>query len=109
MKLAFILFSVLSLIGCSVSKETSSPIVQKTEACGAGPLADTSTMAVQDWFGKHRECAVAVESMCKPVRKKAIAQWSDSTEGRVCLAARNIAQWVRKPSGDHQTFQSGLK
>jgi hypothetical protein len=109
MKLALILFSMLALIGCSLSKELSSPIMQKTKACGAGPLADTSAMAVQDWFGKHRDCAVAVESMCKPVRKKAIAQWSDSAEGRVCLAARNIAQWVRKPSGDHERFQSGWK
>ena len=24
-------------------------------------------MAVQDWFGKHRDCAVAVDGMCKPV------------------------------------------
>jgi hypothetical protein len=47
--------------------------------------------------------------MCKPVRANAAAQWSDSTEGRVCLAARNVAQWVRKPSGDHEKFQSGWK
>jgi hypothetical protein len=109
MKLLLIVGIILAMIGCSVSREPRSPIVQKAEVCGAGPLAETSTMAVQDWFAKHRDCAVAVDGMCKPVREKAPAQWSDSTEGRVCVAARNIAQWVRKPSTDHEQFQSGWK
>ena len=109
MKLTLFAISILTMIGCSVSKELLSPIVQKAEACGAGSLAEASGMAVQDWFGKHRDCAVLVDAMCKPVREKAAAQWTDSTEGRVCLAARNIAQWVRKPSGDHEKFESGRK
>jgi len=109
MKSTLVVVAVLTMIGCSVSKEPPSPIVQKAEACGAGPLGDTSAVAVQDWFGKHRDCAVAVDAMCKPVREKATAQWTDSTEGRVCVAARNIAQWVRKPSDDHEKFQSGWK
>jgi len=91
------------------SNEPPSPIVQKAESCGAGPLGNASTAAIQDWFGKHRDCAVSVEAMCKPVREKAIAQWTDSMEGRVCMAARNIAQWIRKPSEDHEKFQSGWK
>ena len=78
-----IVVSVLAMIGCSVSKEPPSPIVRKAEACGAGPLGETSVVAAQDWFGKHRDCAVAVDVMCKPVREKATAQWTDSTEGRV--------------------------
>lgn len=97
------------MIGCSGPKEPLSPIVQRAEACGAGDLSTASSAAVQDWFGKHRDCAVAVDGMCKPVREKAAAQWTDSTEGRVCAAARNIAQWRRKPSNDHETFQSGWK
>jgi hypothetical protein len=99
----------LAMIGCSALKGPASPIVQKAEACGSGPLTGSSSEAVQEWFGKHRDCAVAVDSMCKPVRANAAAQWSDSTEGRVCLAARNVAQWMRKPSGDHEKFQSGWK
>ena len=109
MKLALVVVSALIMIGCSVSKEPLSPIVQKAEACGAGSVSDTSLVSVQDWFGKHRDCAVAVDAMCRPVRDKAPAQWTDSTEGRVCVAARNIAQWVRKPSDDHEKFQSGWK
>jgi hypothetical protein len=100
---------IVVLTGCSVMREPPSPIVQKAQACGAGELAGTSAAAVQDWFGKHRDCAVAVDGMCKPVRGNAVAAWADSTEGRVCAAARNIAQWVRKPSSDHETFRSGWK
>jgi len=47
--------------------------------------------------------------MCKPVRLSATASWNDSTEGRVCIAARNVAQWVRKPNQDHEKFQAGWK
>ena len=78
MKLTLIVVSVLTMIGCSVSKEPPSPIVQKAEACGASPLAETSTVAVQEWFGKHRDCAVAVDAMCKPVREKVAALGSSA-------------------------------
>jgi hypothetical protein len=109
MKLAVIVVSALTLIGCSVSKEPPSPVVQKAESCGAGSLTGASAVAVQEWFGKHRDCAIEVDAICKPIRQQATAQWTDSTEGRVCVAARNIAQWVRQPSGDHEKFQSGWK
>ena len=109
MRLFLICAAASIMIGCSGLKEPPSSIVQKAEACGAGDLSVASSVAVQDWFGKHRDCAVAVDGMCKPVREKATAQWTDSTEGRVCTAARNVAQWIRKPSNDHETFQSGWK
>lgn len=106
---AVVFVMTVFLVGCSATKEPTSAIVQKTESCGAGEVAGTSTMAVQDWFSKHRDCAVAVDQMCKPVRTNAPAAWADSTEGRVCIAARNIAQWIREPSQDHETFQGGWK
>jgi hypothetical protein len=108
MKFALLLF-VLSLVGCSVTKEPASAIVQKAQACGAGDLSAASSVAAQDWFSKHHDCAVAVDQMCKPVRDKAPAAWTDSTEGRVCIGARAVAQWIRNPSRDHQTFQAGWK
>ncbi|HEX4231723.1 MAG TPA: hypothetical protein VHZ07_23845 [Bryobacteraceae bacterium] len=104
-----LLILVVSFIGCSTRKEPPSAIVQKAQFCGAGELSGTSMMALRDWFSKHRDCAVAVDGVCKPVRDRATADWADSTEGRVCIAARNVAQWVRKPSQDHETFQGGLK
>jgi hypothetical protein len=108
MKLILFLFLVF-LVSCSVTHEPPSAIVQKAQSCGAGELTGTSTAAIQDWFSKHRDCAVAVDAMCKPVRDKAPADWTDSTEGRVCIGARGVAQWVRKSSPDHETFQAGWK
>lgn len=104
-----LLLLFVSLVGCSVVKEPPSAIVQKAQSCGAGELSGVSTAAVQDWFSKHRDCAVAIDTMCKPVRDNAPAGWTDSTEGRVCTGARGVAQWIRKPSSDHQTFQAGWK
>ena len=109
MRLLFAIVAILIMIGCSISKEPPSLIVQKTEACGSGDISRASSAAIQDWFGKHRDCAVKVDGMCGPVRQHETAQWWDSTEGRVCSAARNITQWTRKPSNDHETFQSGWK
>ena len=109
MKILLVISTALTMIGCSIFKEQSSPIVQKAEACGSGDISRASFAAVQDWFGKHRDCAVKVDVMCAPVRQHEAAQWSDSTEGRVCAAARSIAQWTRKRSNDHETFQSGWK
>jgi hypothetical protein len=96
-------------VRCTVLREPPSPIVQKAASCGAGDLSSASTAAMQDWFSRHRDCAVQVDTICKPVREKAAAQWTDSTEGWVCLAARNVAQWIWKPSNDHETSQSRWK
>ena len=91
------------------SQRTAQPDRAKDGKCGAGDLSAASAAAVQVWFGKHRDCVVAVDAMCKPIREKAPARWSDSAEGHVSAAARNIAQWIRKPSNDHETFRSGWK
>ncbi len=103
------LFLIIRLTGCSGIKDGPSSIVQKAESCGAGELSTTSVGAIQDWFTKHRDCAGGVDTMCKPVSQGAVASWADSTEGRVCIAARSVAQWTRLPSKDHETFQSGWK
>ena len=102
-------FFMVFMVGCSITKEPPSAIVKKAQSCGTGELTGVSTAAVQDWFSKHRDCAVAVDAMCKPVREKASAGWTDSTDGRVCVGARSVAQWVRTPSQDHETFQAGWK
>jgi hypothetical protein len=99
---------LIGLSACSVN-ERPSAIVQRAELCGAGNLSGTSTVAIQDWFSKHHECAVTLDRMCKTVRDNAPASWTDSTEGRVCTAARSVAQWIREPSSDNETFEGGWK
>jgi hypothetical protein len=48
--------------------------------------------------------------MCTAVRAKAPAQWEDTTEGRLCTAARNVVMSTFKPvESDHNTYESGWK
>lgn len=109
MKLFLLVLCAVLMVGCSLSKEPPSAIVQKASACGGGNASTATKAALQHWFSKHRDCAVAVDEMCKLVRQNANVNWTDSTEGRVCLAARNVAPWIHKPSSDRQTFESGWK
>lgn len=96
------------LVGCA--RETRSPIVEKVEQAGAGNLSAVSTQGMQDWLGKHRDVAVQVDEMCKPVREKAPAEWNGTTEGRLCTAARQLAFYRWSPAqSDGRKFQPGVK
>jgi hypothetical protein len=96
------------LTGCG--HEPRSPIVEKVERAGSGDLSASSTQDMQHWLGNHRELAVQVDEMCKPVREKATAQWQRSTEGRLCNAARQLAFYRWSPAqSDGRKFSPGLK
>jgi hypothetical protein len=58
---------------------------------------------------KHKEVAVQLDAMCAPILGKASTNWGDSTEGRVCTAARNAAMSTYKYPSDDRTFHSGTK
>ena len=91
-------------------QEPRSPIIEKVEQAGSGSLATVSKDSMRVWLGKHKEIAYQVDEMCKPVRQKATAQWSESPEGRVCTAARELAFWRGGPvTGDEKTYSPGLK
>src|SRR5579884_1335396 len=101
---------VLPLPSCS-KPEPKSAIVQALEQAGAGPVSsETSDLAIRDWLHKHPRTAESIDGQCKPVRQNAPAAWTNSTEGRVCRAARSVAATAFQPvEGDHQTFSSGWK
>ena len=100
---------LIVMMGCSVS-ERPSAIVKKAEAAGAGDLSTASTIAMQAWLERHRDVAGDVDRMCIAVREKAPAQWTDTTEGRLCTAARSVAMSTFKPlESDHKTYESGWK
>lgn len=110
MKFATILaFGIVALLtGCA--REPRSPIVQKVEQAGSGDLSLSSSQDMQNWLAKHRDLAVQVDEMCKPVREKATAQWGSSTEGRLCNAARQLAFYRWTPAtSDGRKFNPGLK
>jgi hypothetical protein len=88
--------------------EPPSPIVQKLQAAGSGDLSKTSVDAIQQWLGPRRQLAIEVEDMCKQARLRAIANWAESTEGRVCVASAQLAFYRYTPGqGDGKTYKSG--
>lgn len=94
----------------SCAPEPRSPIVEKAEQAGSGDLSAVSTQDMQQWLGKHRDLAIQVDDMCKPVREKATAQWASTTEGRLCNAARQLAFYRWSPAqSDGRKFKPGLK
>ena len=100
--------AALTTSACT-TPESRSAIVDKVEQAGAGSLSATPTDSIQQWLVKHRDLSHEVDEMCKGVRLKATAQWPDTTEGRVCAAARNIEVMRAVPAqGDGRTFQPGL-
>ena len=103
------LMVLAALCSCGRS-EPSSPIVQEMEQAGAGNLQNVSKEAMQEWLAKHKEIAHQVDDMCRPVREKATAQWTDTTEGRLCIAARERAFWRSRPvTSDDKTYLPGMK
>src|SRR5271166_1543136 len=90
------LIALVGLFACNRSEPNSS-IVEKAMQAGSGNLAAVSKDGMREWLGKHKDVAYQVDEMCKPVRQKAPAQWAESTEGRLCTAARELAFWRGGP------------
>lgn len=101
--------AALALTGCKAEhSEVPGPIVQTAQNAGAGDLSGISTQAMEQWLGKHRDVSDRIEAMCKPVRQNASAGWGDSTEGRLCTAAHDLAFFRSGPvTGDGKTFRPG--
>ena len=103
------LIVLAGLFACS-RPEPKSAIVERAEQAGSGGLAAVSKDSMREWLGKHKEMAYQVDQVCKPVRQKATAQWADSTEGRLCTAARELAFWRSGPvTSDEKKYLPGLK
>ena len=99
---------IFALAGCT-SNGPRGEIVEQAQKARAGDLASASASSTEDWMRKHRDVAVKLNKMCAPVREKASANWGDSTEGKVCTAARNAAMSTYKYPSDDRTFHSGTK
>jgi len=90
--------------------ELPSKIVIKAEAAGAGNLSRTSFAAMQIWLENHRDVARDLDEMCATVRAGASAEWADSTEGKLCRAARGVTSAAFEPvESDHRRYQGGRK
>jgi hypothetical protein len=100
---------LLTTFSCS-SPDPSSTIVGKVERAGSGSLTAVSKDGIREWLSKHKDVAYQADEMCKPIRVNATAQWAESTEGRLCAAARELAFWRTGPvTSDDKTYLPGLK
>ena len=103
------LAAILGTVGCQRT-EPPSAIVQKAQDAGAGDLTTASTDSIRHWLGQHRSVAGEIDKMCAPVRGSAPANWGDTTEGRLCTAARQLAFTTPPPGGvksDGRMFRPG--
>jgi hypothetical protein len=103
------LAAIVGTVGCQRA-EPPSAIVQKAQDAGAGDLSTASTDSILQWLGQHRHVAVDIDKMCVAVRGNAPANWGDTTEGRLCTAARQLAFTNPPPGGvksDGRTFRPG--
>jgi hypothetical protein len=101
--------ALLSGVACTRDQPRPSGIVERVQQAGAGDVAAASAFSLDDWMRKHRDLAVEVEKMCVPAREKADAQWGDTTEGKVCVAARNAAMSTYRSPRDGKGYHSGNK
>lgn len=101
---------VLVLVVSGCAPEPESAIVTRAEAAGAGKLAGVPADAIRDWLSKNRAVAREIDSLCAPVREKASAEWAQTTEGKLCGAARSQAFFNSGPArGDGKAYAPGTK
>jgi hypothetical protein len=82
-----LLVFVVGFVGCKKA-EPPSPIVKMMEDAGAGDVSKTSDEGITRWLDQHKAVLVEVKNKCNEVRaSKPPANWSDTTEGRVCANA----------------------
>src|SRR5262249_44337808 len=91
-----------------------SQIVTRVEKAGADDLRRASVSSMVQWFEKHPALAIKADTLCTLVREKPRAKWPETTEGRVCTAAAQVAGfivWQREleTNNDYRTFQGGSK
>ena len=101
----------LALLMCAACTPTEprSGIVEHAEKAGSGDLRGATSQSIQQWLGRNPPVAIEIENMCKPVRKSATAQWGDTTEGRLCAAAHELAFFRSAPAnGDGRVFRPGV-
>jgi hypothetical protein len=85
---ALALAVVLAFLSSACKKpEAPSAIVEKVKGAGAGDVESATTESIEQWFTQHRDVAAQVKPLCDAAKRRAAADWSDSTEGRVCVAA----------------------
>ena len=88
MRKHLLLSSLLVITLCGCTHERPSRVVKLAEEAGAGKLSGVSTVDMRVWLNAHPDIATRVDALCAPLRTNATAAWPQTTEGRLCAAAR---------------------
>jgi len=79
-----ILVCAVGFVGCKKA-EPPSPIVKMMEDAGSGDVSKTSDEGITRWLDQHKPVLLEVKKKCIEVRaSNPPANWSETTEGRVC-------------------------
>jgi hypothetical protein len=86
--------------GCK-KPEPPSPIVKLMEDAGAGDVSATSNEGISRWLDQHKAVLLEVKKKCIEVRQSnPPANWSSTTEGRVCADAYLLDPGTPLKTGD---------
>jgi hypothetical protein len=103
---------LLLAVGCWRARP--SEIVVMVERAGAGDVRNASVASMVRWFHRHPAVALKANDLCSPLRRNALLKWPETTEGRVCDAASQVAGFIiwqkaLKESNEHEIFQGGSR
>jgi hypothetical protein len=87
-----------AMVGCKESP--SSKIVAEVEAAGSGPLNGVDETAIQAWLAKHETVAQRVAPECSAAAKQRAAQWTQTTEGKLCQAVGQVLFFKTRDATD---------
>ena len=91
---------VVMFVGCKKA-EPPSPIVKMMEDAGSGEVSKTSDEGITRWLDQHKAVLLEVKKKCVEVRaSNPPANWSDTTEGRVCANAFLLDTGTPLKTGD---------
>ena len=91
---------VVMFVGCKKA-EPPSPIVKMMEDAGSGDVSKTSDEGITRWLDQHKTCSIEVKKQCIEVKaSNPPANWSDTTEGRVCANAFLLDTGIPLKTGD---------
>jgi hypothetical protein len=95
-----VLVFVVVFVGCKKA-EPPSPIVKMIENAGSGEVSKTSDEGITRWLDQHKAILLEVKKKCIEVgTSKPPADWSDTTEGRVCANAYLLDTGTPLKTGD---------
>ncbi len=71
--------------------EPVTPIMRRVMAAGAGDVRGLSPDAMRHWFAMNADVGTAIGPMCLDAMVTGPMYWADTTDGKLCAAARSTA------------------